>query len=196
LAYTNNIDVSAVSSVCGNAGLGGGLSFNPLFPTSVSAQVAGAGANGAVRIIWPGNLRSFPSTNVSSAADSAAYTAGVTNLYSIGSYNLPTIPNITAATSGSSYIVVRVNSVTNVSPGIPTYATVISLNTGSLTQTFLNTSTNYSISNTGVLVFTTLVSSTGTVIFSGLSSGNYTVSAQSYNAVGYSITTTTSGLIL
>jgi hypothetical protein len=24
---------------------------------------AGVGANGAVRIIWPGNTRSFPSTN-------------------------------------------------------------------------------------------------------------------------------------
>lgn len=58
LAYGNNISVTPGSSytvVVGSGGLGGSLGPN---------YYNGApGAGGAVRIIWPGNTRSFPSTN-------------------------------------------------------------------------------------------------------------------------------------
>jgi len=51
--------VSGGSGGCGGAYGGGGSS-------SGNGNIAGFGAQGAVRIIWPGTTRSFPSTNTSS----------------------------------------------------------------------------------------------------------------------------------
>jgi hypothetical protein len=53
LAYRNNITVTPGASIPVVVGKGGGS----LGPTNGSA-----GGNGAVRVIWPGNTRSFPST--------------------------------------------------------------------------------------------------------------------------------------
>jgi hypothetical protein len=51
LAYLNNYTVTPAGSIPLVVGAGG-----------VSTDLGGNGANGAVRIIWPGNTRSFPST--------------------------------------------------------------------------------------------------------------------------------------
>jgi hypothetical protein len=50
-----------VTSKGGNGGLYGGGGGAVQKPMSVS-RTSGSGGNGAVRIIWPGNLRQFPST--------------------------------------------------------------------------------------------------------------------------------------
>jgi hypothetical protein len=55
LAYLNNYTVTPGNSIPLQIGAG-----------AVSPHAGGAGANGAMRIVWPGNTRSFPSTNVSS----------------------------------------------------------------------------------------------------------------------------------
>jgi hypothetical protein len=54
LSYLNNTSVSPGASYPIQVGAGG---------TSGSA---GAGGGGAVRVVWPGASRSFPSTNVGS----------------------------------------------------------------------------------------------------------------------------------
>jgi hypothetical protein len=51
LAYLNNYTVTQGGSIPVQVGAGG-----------VSSGLGGNGANGVVRIIWPGNTRSFPST--------------------------------------------------------------------------------------------------------------------------------------
>lgn len=53
LAYKNNISVSPGQSIPVVVGAGGGQPASPC---------TGRGAPGAVRVIWPGNTRSFPST--------------------------------------------------------------------------------------------------------------------------------------
>jgi hypothetical protein len=54
LAYLNNYTVTPGGSIPLQIGAG-----------AVPAHAGGSGANGAMRIVWPGNTRSFPSTNVS-----------------------------------------------------------------------------------------------------------------------------------
>jgi hypothetical protein len=59
LAYTNNRAVvpgTSYTVVVGSGGVGYCNGFS-------GARRGGDGAGGAVRIIWPGNTRSFPSTN-------------------------------------------------------------------------------------------------------------------------------------
>jgi hypothetical protein len=53
LTYINNYTVSPTTTYSVTVGTGG---TSPGSPCS-------SGANGAVRIIWPGNTRSFPSTS-------------------------------------------------------------------------------------------------------------------------------------
>jgi hypothetical protein len=55
------VPVNGADQVGGNGGPygGGGGSGNAFLPTSIG----GSGGSGAVRIIWPGTTRQFPSTN-------------------------------------------------------------------------------------------------------------------------------------
>lgn len=46
------------------AGGGGGATYTVSSVTQTSGAYANYGTTGAVRIIWPGNTRQFPSTNV------------------------------------------------------------------------------------------------------------------------------------
>jgi hypothetical protein len=59
LAYANNITVSPGGSYPVSVGAGGTTNNAPLIPIATSA------GGGAVRIVWPGNVRKFPSTFVS-----------------------------------------------------------------------------------------------------------------------------------
>ena len=63
LGYKNNISVTPGNSYTVVVGTGGKNSYN-----SCSCQRLrggyGAGGSGAVRIVWPGSSRQFPSTNV------------------------------------------------------------------------------------------------------------------------------------
>ena len=59
LAYANNITVSPGGSYPVTVGAAGESGNSPLSPTPT---VSGSGA---VRIVWPGNVRKFPSTLVS-----------------------------------------------------------------------------------------------------------------------------------
>jgi hypothetical protein len=59
LAYANNITVSPGGSYPVTVGAGGVTGNSPSSPTPT---VSGSGA---VRIVWPGNVRKFPSTFVS-----------------------------------------------------------------------------------------------------------------------------------
>jgi hypothetical protein len=59
LAYANNLTVSPGGSYPVAVGAGGTTCNTPLTPIATSA------GGGAVRIVWPGNVRLFPSTNVS-----------------------------------------------------------------------------------------------------------------------------------
>jgi hypothetical protein len=61
LGYKNNYSVTPGNSYTVVVGAGGGS-----LSTSCSCWASGgAGAAGAVRIVWPGNTRQFPSTCVS-----------------------------------------------------------------------------------------------------------------------------------
>lgn len=54
LAYKNNIPVTPGTEIVVTVGTGG----------ASSGVQSGAGGSGAVRIVWPGNTRQFPSLNV------------------------------------------------------------------------------------------------------------------------------------
>jgi hypothetical protein len=62
LGYKNNYSVTSGTSYTVVVGAAGG---SVAACCSSSAQ-GGLGANGAVRIVWPGNTRQFPSTCVGS----------------------------------------------------------------------------------------------------------------------------------
>jgi hypothetical protein len=66
LGYKNNISVTPSNSYTVVVGVGGKAS-QPC-GSACCRGTAGAGASGAVRIVWPGNTRQFPSTNVSGIA--------------------------------------------------------------------------------------------------------------------------------
>lgn len=173
LAYTNNFSVVAYESVGIVVGSGG--YSNPLF------ICRRAGAGGAVRIIWPGNQRRFPSTNASGTTGAGPYSLSNANS---SSYVLPTTPSITAAYSTGTSIIIEISSVTNISPSLPTYAVAVTTTPGNITKKLLNTFTNFSS--------LTPWNSTGTLTFTGLEGNTlYTFTAQAYNAIGYSSATTT-----
>ena len=52
--------VGALPSPWGNGGAGGGAASQ----SCISSRSGGTGAAGAVRIVWPGSTRQFPSTCV------------------------------------------------------------------------------------------------------------------------------------
>jgi hypothetical protein len=58
LAYGNNISVTPGGSYTVVVGIGGARGVGTDY-----GIIGGLGASGAVRVIWPGNTRSFPSTN-------------------------------------------------------------------------------------------------------------------------------------
>jgi hypothetical protein len=65
LGYKNNITVVPGNSYTVVVGICAGAPSSSSNATSVSRGGFGGGASGAVRIVWPGATRQFPSTNVS-----------------------------------------------------------------------------------------------------------------------------------
>lgn len=93
LAYKNNFSVTPntpYSVIVGQGGWGGGIS-------NATFYSAGVGAAGAVRIVWPGDARQFPDTDV-------GIESGPTTLtININDFNQTTSVTFTGGTIGSSY---------------------------------------------------------------------------------------------
>lgn len=174
LAYANDVAVIPTESYTVVVGAGGYTLAAPLCTRR-------KGGGGAVRIIWPGNERRFPLANASGTVGTGPYSRSSTNS---STYVLPTTPSITAAYSTGTDIVITINSATNTSPSLPTYAVAVTATPGNITQRLLNTYANFS----GLTPW----NSTGTLTFTGLTANTlYTFTAQAYNARGYSSATTT-----
>ena len=83
LAYMNNYDTTALQGTSINVYVGAGGAKNG----TSAGQIAGCGAQGIVRVVWPGQIRQFPSTRVSAASSTAC--------------NVPYPPSISSLTVNS-----------------------------------------------------------------------------------------------
>jgi hypothetical protein len=137
LAYTNNISVTPGATYTVVAGAGG---------TNTNM----AGGNGAVRIVWPGQIRSFPSTNVAQGYDSDTLT--LNNTYVPGA---PTLSSAVASsgtgitvnfTAPSSYYITPITSYTAVATTGTTSITRSAASAGSILILGLTPLTRYTVS--------------------------------------------------
>jgi hypothetical protein len=64
LAWKNNITVTPGNSYTVVVGVGGAGSQPYSYPKATAVGAGGSGGAGAVRIVWPGCSRRFPSTCV------------------------------------------------------------------------------------------------------------------------------------
>jgi len=147
LAYANNISVTPGASYTVVVGVGGTVPDH-------------AGGNGGVRIVWPGQFRSFPSTNVAQGYDTDALTVSSTYV------PRPPTLNSAVASNGTSILI-------NFSAGSPYYITPITSYTA--------------VATAGTTSITTTTASSGTVLISGLTPlTNYTVSVYATSVYGNS----------
>ena len=138
LAYANNISVTPGSTYTVVAGGGGG-------------NTGMSGGNGAVRIVWPGQVRSFPSTNVSQGYDSDTltlnntYVPGAPALSSaVASSGTGITVNFTAPSS--SYYITPITSYTAVATTGTTSVTGSAASAGSILILGLTPRTTYTVS--------------------------------------------------
>ena len=107
LAYVNNLSVTpgqTYNVIVGQGGYGGGT-FNTDFYS------AGVGAGGAVRIVWPGNTRTFPSTNVGlDTAGPTTLTINPNDLKDTGETPVSSFSVGSVGTIGNNYVTLYPNS--------------------------------------------------------------------------------------
>jgi len=131
LAYKNNISVTAGSPYTVTVGNGG-------IPAP-AACVGAKGGSGAVRIVWPGTSRQFPSTQVCGSYCTVATTTS--------SAYVPQAPTITGVTINSGTRVTVIYSVGTYSGGasVTTATAVVSTGSTIVSTASINTSGSYSI---------------------------------------------------
>jgi len=176
LAYKNNVTVTPgqnLSIIVGQGGYGGGSSDDTYYS-------AGVGAGGAVRIVWPGDTRQFPGTNVD--ADITGGTAFTINAGdftysgspassisvgsgSIGNHYIELIPaNATVAQSLFAFLreagVYTQNSLNNGAPNNPNvfnaYIYNVSWAAGSTVSSGLVRMSYYAVGDDGSFYITTV----------------------------------------
>lgn len=163
LAYLNNYAVTSGTSFTVVVGAGGTY-------TGGAGSAANIGGVGAIRIVWPGQVRSFPSTGVNEGWGSDSATIASTYVP-----NAPTVSTI-SATSATAIIIGYTASTINGASPITSYTAV---------------------SSNGLYSATTATAGSGAIMVHGLSQltsysfSVYATNSYGNSAVSSSLTTTT-----
>ena len=165
LAYTNNFEVNPGSPnnvggtlqvIVGEGGWGGGMADEDV-------HGGGKGAGGAVRIIWPGDARSFPNTD---AGIDSLVTSLTINTGDLEDYSIPPNP-ITFITNSAGTIGNTYSNVYAVNPTIAQDLFAFFRSVGAYTQNQENSGDSYNVNRFNAYIFN-VTWAAGSTVTSGL----------------------------